>query len=62
MEKFISKEFDWGGAFGARWMGLNVPWGNLWDSWDKTGPGPSASFSFCRLHSGCFNEDIVQVF
>ncbi len=25
--KIINKSRDWGGGFGTRWMGLNVPWG-----------------------------------
>lgn len=25
--KIVSKALDWGGGFGTRWMGLNVPWG-----------------------------------
>ncbi len=25
--KIISRQKDWGGGFGTRWLGLNVPWG-----------------------------------
>ena len=25
--KIIDKDYDWGGPFGARWIGLNIPWG-----------------------------------
>jgi hypothetical protein len=25
--KVINKHLDWGGGFGTRWIGLNVPWG-----------------------------------
>lgn len=58
--KIISKEFDWGGAFGARWMGLNVPWGNygIHGTNRPWSIGSSVSAGCIRM----FNEDVVQVF
>jgi L,D-transpeptidase ErfK/SrfK len=58
--KIISKEFDWGGAFGARWMGLNVPWGNygLHGTNRPWSIGSPVSAGCIRM----FNEDIIQVF
>ncbi len=58
--KIIDKDYDWGGAFGARWMGLNVPWGNYGIH------GTNRPWSIgSPVSAGCirmFNEDVVQVF
>lgn len=58
--KIVNKEYDWGGAFGARWMGLNVPWGNYGIH------GTNMPWSIGNpVSAGCirmFNEDIIQVF
>lgn len=58
--KIVNKDYDWGGAFGARWMGLNVPWGNYGIH------GTNRPWSIGNpVSAGCirmFNEDVVQVF
>jgi len=58
--KIIEKDYDWGGAFGARWMGLNVPWGNYGIH------GTNRPWSIGNpVSAGCirmFNEDVVEVF
>ena len=58
--KIIDKDYDWGGAFGVRWMGLNTPWGNYGihgtnNPWSIGSP----------VSAGCirmFNEDVLQIF
>lgn len=58
--KIIDKEYDKGGAFGSRWMGLNVPWGNygIHGTNRPWSIGSNASAGCIRM----FNEDVVQVF
>ena len=58
--KITSKEYDKGGAFGARWMGLNVPWGDygIHGTNRPWSIGSTASAGCIRM----FNEDVVQVF
>lgn len=58
--KITDKDYDWGGAFGVRWMGLNTPWGNYGihgtnNPWSIGSP----------VSAGCirmFNEDVLQIF
>lgn len=58
--KIINKDYDWGGAFGARWMGLNVPWGNYGIH------GTNRPWSIgSTVSAGCirmFNDDVVKIF
>lgn len=58
--KIIDKSYDWGGAFGVRYMGLNVPWGNygIHGTNNPWSIGTAASAGCIRM----FNEDVIQVF
>lgn len=58
--KIIDKSSDWGGAFGVRWMGLNVPWGNygIHGTNNPWSIGTAASAGCIRM----FNEDVIQVY
>lgn len=58
--KIVEKSKDWGGGFGSRWLGLNVPWG-------KYGiHGTNKSWLIGeRVSSGCvrmFNEDVEKLY
>jgi hypothetical protein len=56
----ILKKAVWGGAFGARWMQLSMPWG----TYGIHGTNNPASIG-TRASHGCirmFNRDVVQVY
>ncbi len=58
--KIINKGYSWGGPFGARWLGLNVPWGR----YGIHGTNQSGSIGY-ETSQGClrmYDEDIVQFF
>ncbi|WP_088553633.1 L,D-transpeptidase family protein [Calderihabitans maritimus] len=58
--KIISKSSDWGGGFGTRWMGLNVPWG-IYGIHGTNKPwsiGQRASHGCIRM----FNRDVEELF
>ncbi len=57
--KIVNKSF-WGGAFGTRWMGLNVPWG----SYGIHGTNRPGSIGWAASH-GCFrmrNKDVEELY
>jgi hypothetical protein len=56
----IVKKSVWGGAFGARWMQLSMPWGT-YGIHGTNNPGSIGS----RASHGCvrmFNRDVVQLY
>ncbi|MFW5992035.1 MAG: L,D-transpeptidase family protein [Halanaerobiaceae bacterium] len=56
----ISKSKDWGGGFGTRWLGLNVPWG-IYGIHGTNKPwsiGRAASHGCIRM----YNRDIEELF
>lgn len=58
--KIIHKGYNWGGGFGVRWLGLNVPWG-IYGIHGTNKPwtiGTATSAGCIRM----FNEDVLQVF
>jgi hypothetical protein len=58
--KIINMGAHWGGPFGARWLGLDIPWG-VYGIHGTNNPGSISS----AASQGCmrmFNEDIVQFF
>ncbi len=56
----ISKDYAPGGAFGTRWMGLNVPWGGygIHGTNKPWSIGSAASAGCIRM----FNEDVEELF
>lgn len=56
----IQKSTNWGGGFGTRWMGLNVPWGIYGiHGTNKPGSiGTAASHGCIRM----FNRDVEQLY
>jgi len=56
----IQKSTNWGGGFGTRWMGLNVPWGIYGiHGTNKPGSiGTAASGGCIRM----FNRDVEQLY
>lgn len=58
--EIINKYKDWGGGFGTRWIGLNVPWGTYGIH------GTNKPFSIGRnMSSGCIrmhNGDVEQLY
>lgn len=57
--KIVSKSI-WGGGFGTRWMGLNVPWG----SYGIHGTNRPGSVGWAASH-GCFrmrNNDVEELY
>lgn len=56
----IQKSTNWGGGFGTRWMGLNVPWGIFGiHGTNKPGSiGTAASGGCIRM----FNRDVEQLY
>ena len=59
----ISKSKNWGGGFGSRWLGLNVPWG-IYGIHGTNKPGSigrAASHGCIRMHNNHVEElyDIV---
>ncbi|WP_196768278.1 L,D-transpeptidase family protein [Neomoorella thermoacetica] len=58
--KIVDKAYESGGAFGTRWMGLNVPWGN----YGIHGTNRPWSIGWAAS-AGCFrmfNEDIETIY
>lgn len=56
----ITKSKDWGGGFGTRWLGLNVPWG-IYGIHGTNKPwsiGRAASHGCIRM----FNRDVEELF
>ncbi|NLC76257.1 MAG: L,D-transpeptidase family protein [Clostridia bacterium] len=58
--KIVNKSLSWGGGFGTRWMGLNVPWGIYGIH------GTNKPWSIGRRASaGCFrmyNRDVEEIY
>ncbi|NPV92736.1 MAG: L,D-transpeptidase family protein [Firmicutes bacterium] len=56
----VQKSENWGGGFGARWMGLNVPWGSygIHGTNNPASIGTAASHGCIRMH----NEDVIEVY
>jgi L,D-transpeptidase ErfK/SrfK len=56
----LSKDYAPGGAFGSRWMGLNVPWGGygIHGTNKPWSIGSAASAGCIRM----FNEDVEELF
>ncbi|MGI9861016.1 peptidoglycan-binding protein [Moorella naiadis] len=58
--KIVDKAYESGGAFGTRWMGLNVPWGN----YGIHGTNRPWSIGWAAS-AGCFrmyNEDVETIY
>lgn len=58
--KIIHKGGSWGGGFGARWMGINVPWG-IYGIHGTNKPG---SIGYGSSH-GCirmFNHHVIELY
>lgn len=58
--KIIQKSLAWGGGFGTRWLGLNVPWG-IYGIHGTNKPwsiGRSASHGCFRM----FNRDVEEIY
>ncbi|MFW5986106.1 MAG: L,D-transpeptidase family protein [Halanaerobiales bacterium] len=56
----IHKSRDWGGGFGSRWLGLNVPWG-IYGIHGTNKPwsiGSAASHGCIRMH----NSDVEELY
>ncbi len=58
--KIIDKDYNWGGAFGARWLGLNISWGRygIHGTNQPWSIGSNASLGCMRMH----DEDILKFF
>lgn len=58
--RIVNKSTSWGGGFGTRWMGLNVPWGTYGIH------GTNKPWSIGRQASaGCFrmyNKDVEEIY
>ncbi len=58
--KVIDKDYDWGGPFGARWIGLNISWGR----YGIHGTNQPWTISY-EASLGClrmFDDDILHFF
>ncbi len=58
--RIIQKSLNWGGGFGTRWMGLNVPWG-IYGIHGTNKPwsiGTRASAGCIRMH----NRDVEELY
>ncbi len=58
--KVIHKGGSWGGGFGARWIGINVPWG-IYGIHGTNKPGSIGS----RSSHGCirmFNSQVIELY
>ena len=58
--KIVQKSINWGGGFGTRWLGLNVPWG-IYGIHGTNKPwsiGREASHGCFRM----FNQDVEEIF
>lgn len=58
--KIVSKGRSWGGGFGTRWMGLNVPWGvyGIHGTNKPWSIGRNASHGCIRMH----NKNVEELF
>ncbi|GEO25979.1 hypothetical protein AAC03nite_17640 [Alicyclobacillus acidoterrestris] len=58
--QIVDKQKDWGGGFGTRWLGLNVPWGTygIHGTNQPTSIGRFASHGCVRMK----NRDVEQLF
>ena|SRR5690625_1524204 len=56
----IQKGGNWGGGFGTRWLGLNVPWGiyGIHGTNDPSSIGSRASAGCIRMH----NRDVEELY
>ncbi len=56
----ISKSKNWGGGFGTRWLGLNVPWGiyGIHGTNKPNSIGRAVSHGCIRMH----NKDVEELF
>ncbi len=58
--KIIDKDYNWGGPFGPRWLGLNIIWGR----YGIHGTNQPGSISY-EASLGClrmFDDDVLQIF
>jgi peptidoglycan hydrolase-like protein with peptidoglycan-binding domain len=58
--RVVHKSLGWGGGFGSRWMGLNVPWG-IYGIHGTNKPGSIGTYA----SHGCirmFNSDVEKLF
>ncbi len=58
--RVVHKALDWGGGFGTRWMGLNVPWG-IFGIHGTNKPGSIGTYA----SHGCirmFNRDVEKLY
>jgi lipoprotein-anchoring transpeptidase ErfK/SrfK len=58
--KIIDKDYNWGGPFGPRWLGLNIIWGR----YGIHGTNQPGSISY-ETSLGClrmFDDDVLQIF
>lgn len=58
--KIIDKDYNWGGPFGPRWMGLDISWGR----YGIHGTNNPGSISY-ETSLGClrmFDDDVLQIF
>ena len=58
--RIIQKGTNWGGGFGTRWLGLNVPWGiyGIHGTNNPSSIGTEASAGCIRMH----NKDVEQIY
>lgn len=58
--RIVDKQQDWGGGFGTRWLGLNVPWGTygIHGTNRPWSIGQYASNGCLRMHNG----DVEQLY
>jgi hypothetical protein len=58
--KIIDKDYNWGGPFGPRWLGLDISWGR----YGIHGTNQPGSISY-ESSLGClrmFDDDVLQIF
>lgn len=58
--RVVHKGLNWGGGFGTRWLGLNVPWG-IYGIHGTNNPGAIGT----RASAGCirmFNRDVEELY
>ncbi len=58
--KVVHKSLNWGGGFGSRWLGLNVPWG-IYGIHGTNKPGSIGTYA----SHGCirmFNRDVEKLY
>lgn len=58
--KVVGKGWTWGRGFGARWLGLNVPWGQygIHGTNDEGRIGQAVSHGCIRMH----NKDVIELY